>query len=416
MIFLLPTVPATRQEREEMRPIGRNREKYQQMIEEVREIAQICDDIGMNVLSTTEHHFHSEGFEMSIAPLLLYTDLAARTKNLHFSSLGLVLPSWDPLRAAEELAVLDHLTQGRAGAGFARGYQDRWVNVLGQNYHVTGAPMDGSAIDNHNRAVYEEMYRIIKKAWTEDSITHEGKYYQVPYPRDGVARWPVADFTRACGAPGEVDENGVVKRISVVPAPYTEPHPKLFQPFSVSENTIKFTAEEDITPWILVSYPEEFVRLCHVYQDVAEKNGRSYGLGQNVGAFRSIHIGDTEEEAVNLLRQTNYYGFQEWFAGFGFWEGLRSYADDERFPRSPTYTPLPPEEHTVERMRNVKYALSGTPDQVKREIDDLRKLYGEEGAELEWLGYWCDQGLMSMDDTRRQLELFGKHVIEEFKD
>src|SRR5690349_22597661 len=41
-------------------------------------------------------------------------------------------------------------------SGFARGYQDRWVNVLGQQYHVTGAPMDGSAIDKHNRKVYED--------------------------------------------------------------------------------------------------------------------------------------------------------------------------------------------------------------------------------------------------------------------
>jgi len=41
--------------------------------------------------------------------------------------------------------VLDHLTKGRVYPGFARGYQDRWVNVLGQQYHAAGAPMDGSA-------------------------------------------------------------------------------------------------------------------------------------------------------------------------------------------------------------------------------------------------------------------------------
>jgi alkanesulfonate monooxygenase SsuD/methylene tetrahydromethanopterin reductase-like flavin-dependent oxidoreductase (luciferase family) len=122
------------------------------------------------LFATTEHHFHSEGYETSVAPLLLYADLAARTKRIKFAPLGLVLPSWDPLRAAEELAVLDHLTQGRLYAGFARGYQDRWVNVLGQQYHVTGAPMDGSAIDNHNRKVYEEALKIIKMAWTEDTV------------------------------------------------------------------------------------------------------------------------------------------------------------------------------------------------------------------------------------------------------
>ena len=114
------------------------------MLDELREIAQFADDVGFDVMATTEHHFHSEGYETSVAPLLLYADLAARTKRIKFAPLGLVLPAWDPIRAAEELAVLDQLTKGRIYAGFARGYQDRWVNVLGQQYHVTGAPMDGS--------------------------------------------------------------------------------------------------------------------------------------------------------------------------------------------------------------------------------------------------------------------------------
>jgi hypothetical protein len=71
-----------------------------------------------------------------------------------------VLPAWDPLRAAEEQAVLGHLTKGRLYAGFARAYQDRWVNVLGQQYHVTGAPMDGSAIDQYNRSVHQEAVQV----------------------------------------------------------------------------------------------------------------------------------------------------------------------------------------------------------------------------------------------------------------
>ena len=161
---------------------------------EVGELAVFADDAGFDVFATTEHHFHSEGYEASVAPLLLYADLAARTKRIKFSPLGLVLPSWDPIRAAEKLAVLDQLTKGRIYAGFARGYQDRWVNVLGQQYHVTGAPMDGSAIDNHNRRVYEETLKVIRKAWTEETFDYNGDYYKVPFPyEEGIRRWPVAE-------------------------------------------------------------------------------------------------------------------------------------------------------------------------------------------------------------------------------
>ena len=181
-LFVLPTIPATPEERERLRPIGRNNEHFQEMIRQMRELAVMADEMGFSTFSTTEHHLHSEGFEASIAPLLFYTDLAARTKNIKFASLGLVLPTWDPIRVAEETAILDHLTKGRFIAGFARGYQDRWSNILGQHYHVTGAPMDGSAVDNHNREVFEEMYKIIKMAWTQETIRYKGKYYQIPNP------------------------------------------------------------------------------------------------------------------------------------------------------------------------------------------------------------------------------------------
>ena len=101
MMFVLPTIPATFEERRNLRPIGRNNERYQQMLDELRKLVVLAEQAGFDVFSTTEHHFHSEGYEASVAPLLLYTDLAARTERIKFASLGLVLPAWDPLRVAE---------------------------------------------------------------------------------------------------------------------------------------------------------------------------------------------------------------------------------------------------------------------------------------------------------------------------
>ena len=354
MLFILPTVPGTLEDRKRLRPIGRNTERYQQMLDEMRKLAVLADDAGFDVFATTEHHFHSEGYETSVAPLLLYADLAARTRRIKFAPLGLVLPAWDPIRAAEELAVLDQLTKGRLYAGFARGYQDRWVNVLGQQYHVTGAPMDGSAIDQHNRKVYEEAVKVIKKSWMEETWEYNGQYYKVPFPyEEGIRRWPAAEWTRNYGAPGEVDEQGVIRKICVVPRPYQDPHPTLFQPFSVSENTIRYTAREGIVPWILTSYPPAFKDLCRVYREVAAENGRQLGLGESVGAFRAVHFGRTEDEAVELFRTTNYAGFHDYFYGFGFAEAFRVPDDNTKYPLDP-YTALPLEELTVERLRRVK--------------------------------------------------------------
>ncbi|PYN43922.1 MAG: LLM class flavin-dependent oxidoreductase [Candidatus Rokuibacteriota bacterium] len=413
MLFILPTVPGTLEDRKRLRPIGRNTERYQQMLDEMRKLAVLADDAGFDVFATTEHHFHSEGYETSVAPLLLYADLAARTRRIKFAPLGLVLPAWDPIRAAEELAVLDQLTKGRLYAGFARGYQDRWVNVLGQQYHVTGAPMDGSAIDQHNRKVYEEAVKVIKKSWMEETWEYNGQYYKVPFPyEEGIRRWPAAEWTRNYGAPGEVDEQGVIRKICVVPRPYQDPHPTLFQPFSVSENTIRYTAREGIVPWILTSYPPAFKDLCRVYREVAAENGRQLGLGESVGAFRAVHFGRTEDEAVELFRTTNYAGFHDYFYGFGFAEAFRVPDDNTKYPLDP-YTALPLEELTVERLRRVKYALAGTPEQVRAEIEAVQSVY--DGGKLEWFGWFFDQGFMPWDEEVRQIELFAKHIIPYFR-
>jgi len=177
-----------------------------------------------------------------------------------------------------------------------------------------------------------------------------------------------------------------------------------------SESTIRYTARLGIVPWILTSNPPDFQRLCHVYQEVAQEAGRSLALGESVGAFRAVHFGKTEADAVALLRDTNYRGFKEYFSGFGFGEAFRTEADNATYPQ----TPLPLEELTVERLRRVKYALAGTPEQVRAEMEALHTLYGS-GGELEWFGWFFDQGFMSWDETQRQFESFAKEIIPHFR-
>ncbi|MDQ4117658.1 MAG: LLM class flavin-dependent oxidoreductase [Actinomycetota bacterium] len=409
-LFMLPTIPATLEERAARRPIGRDNDAFQAMLDEVRELAIFADQAGFDLFSTTEHHFHSEGFEASVQPMMLYADLAARTKNISFAPLSIVLPASDPLIVAEQVAYLDHLTGGRVYGGYARGYQDRWVNVLGQHVPVAGAPMDGGEVDNHNRAVHEEYLDIVYKAWTEDLLIYDGQFYNVP-PKGGITRWPAADWTRKYGHPDEIDENGHVRGISVIPKPLQQPHPKAFQPFSVSESTMVHTAQHDVMPIILTAEPTRFVHLANVYKDSAAEVGRELRLGESIGALRAIAFGDTREQAWELMERTNYFGFQVYFSGFGFWEAHRLPGDEDRYPKG---TLLPPEEWTMDRFTKTKYGLPGTVDDVKREIESLATIHGN-GGELEWFSWFFDQGLMPIDEAKRQLETFAEHIIPEFR-
>src|SRR5215211_7310549 len=189
-------------------------ELYQRMLKELTELVKLADDLGYDSVSFTEHHFHIEGFELSNNPVLLDLYFAMQTKRIRVGQLGIVLPASNPIRVAEDIAMLDHMTGGRANAGFARGYQRRWVDVMAQQTHgIHGArPHQHDAIDEANRAAFEECYQIIKKAWTTDYMSYDGRYWQIP--REGTP-WDL-EATRKWGA-GVVD--GIVTEVAVVPKP-----------------------------------------------------------------------------------------------------------------------------------------------------------------------------------------------------
>ncbi len=412
VIFFNPDIRGTMEEREQLRPIARNNERYQEMIELMRKVAVAGDELGYDALGMTEHHFNSEGWEVSVAPLLIITDLAARTKRLKFFPLGCVLPSWDPIRLAEEFAVVDHLTKGRFYAGIARGYQDRWTNILGQHYHVTATASDGSAIDQHNRSVFKEFLDIIKRAWTEVPLRLKTEHYEVPYPHEsGIARWPISDtWTRPFGAPGEVDEKGVVRAVTVVPAPYQQPHPPIMQPFSFSESSVQFCAENDFGAWFEITDPNRLRELCELYRGVAIKSGRNVKLGDNCGVLRMIYLGNSYDEAYELGKKHLGSLLHVYFGGFGFIEGLRGPEDDEKYGKD---QPLPPEEYTPERawdrVVRVGFAYVGTPDGIRRQ---MQALY--ENVSPQRFAWWIDDQ-MPHDVVLDQVKWFAKDVMPEFK-
>jgi alkanesulfonate monooxygenase SsuD/methylene tetrahydromethanopterin reductase-like flavin-dependent oxidoreductase (luciferase family) len=407
-IVTVPTIPATPEERARLRPIGRNKAKFQEMYKEIIDICVAAEDAGFDAFSTTEHHFHSEGFEASVSPIVLYSHLAAVCKKISFAPLGVVLPTWDPIRLAEEIAMLDHLSQGRVKVGLARGYQPRWTQVLGQKYNVKAATMDGSPQDVMNREVFDEMFDIIIKAWTQETFEHNGKYYQVPFPHEGID-WPVHEMTRQYGAPGELDDQGRIKQISVVPGPYQDPHPPLWQAYAASESTVRRCAEKGITPFLIVSNPEQFAQFCTMFKDVASSVGRELKVGEGLGANRSVTFGNTFEEAFELGVQTTGVVFHEYFTRFGFMAGFRREGDS-----SDPDLGLKNPRDVFTRLYEEGFAICGTPDQVASEVDKVINCHGA-GGQLDWFSWnLFQQGNAPLDVALEQIGQFHTHVIKNY--
>src|SRR6202051_104501 len=287
-LFYLPSVGNKAQIEQGM--AGLRGELHDQMLREVSEQAKLADALGYDSISFTEHHFHVEGFEVSNNPVLLDLFIGMQTNRLRVGQLGVVLPANNPIRVAEDIAMLDHMTGGRANAGFARGYQRRWVDIMAQQTHgIHGAlPHQHDQIDDANRLAFEENFRIVKKCWTEEMLTFHGNFWKgpagpTPWTLDTTAKW------------GKGVENGVLKSVGVVPKPLQKPHPPIFLPFASSENSIRWAAKEGVTAILPAMLP---VYENHLYDVYAEVSGRPRGHG--TGLLRDVIIADTDEEAMAL--------------------------------------------------------------------------------------------------------------------
>jgi len=384
ILHLGPVIPGTMEEREKLRPIAHRTDRTQQMLDEMVEMAELAEATGFEILTFSEHHFFTDGLIAGANPTPHILHLASHTKKIKIGPLGYVLPTWDPIRLATDVAWADQMTRGRVVAGFARGVFPRWVNVLGQRFAVEPSVQGGDA-ELHNREVSQELFEVIKAAWKDEAFSFKGKYYQVPTPADGVP-WPACDVAERYGAPGEVDERGLVRKISVVPKPYQKPHPLLLQAMTLTRDTIAWTAREGIVPMIFLPFPDMAIDGARVYQDEAAKAGRQLKLGESVGLARIVSLSNDRSHAIALAEQ----GIM----------GLLALYHSRFYPNIPT---------SVEPMMQAGVAFVGTPDDVRRQLAAVRSQLNPE-----YFLVFCDQGLLPIDEVRRQVEMFAE-LMPEFR-
>jgi alkanesulfonate monooxygenase SsuD/methylene tetrahydromethanopterin reductase-like flavin-dependent oxidoreductase (luciferase family) len=386
-VFFLPSIGS--RPRMEAGMAGRDPALYQEMLADLRELAVVADDLGYDAIAFTEHHFHIEGFEISNNPVLLDTYVALHTKRIRVGQLGIVLPASSPLRVAEDIAMLDHMSGGRAFAGFARGYQRRWVDTLAQQYHnVHAAPsaQRDEEVDRVNRAAFEEFFEIVRLAWTRDTFSYQGQFWQVPPPD---VPWDL-DATRTMGRGAE---GGIVREIGVVPKPLQQPHPPIMQPFSFSEPTIRWCARNGVQPILAPVNDGLESFLFDVYHDEAGKAGRNLAPGEGIGVLRDVIVADTDEEAWALWRNSGAYVGAAWFSPFGFGGAI----------------PRPGEDRaaiTPEVMHDRGLIWIGSPATVRRQVEQTL-----ERLPLKYVMAWQYNGLMPREAIAKSLRLFADEVL-----
>ena len=292
IVNMYPVLPAVDEaDRAAKRPIGRNSEIYNTVLHEMVDIVKAADELGAWGVSTIEHHLHSEGYELAPSPGIVNAMWSQHVKNARVGTIGYVAATRDPIRMAEEMAVMDHVTQGKYFAGFARGYQARWAHILGQSVDAQATSSDGGEVDVRNRELFEERVLQVVDCWKNETVSFDGKYYKAPYPYDtGVENFPAAPVAQRMGAPGEIDADGTtVRRVSVVPQPYQDPHPPVFVAVSASPDSIRFCSRNGFSP-VYFTPTDHLVELANVYVDEGKKTGRDLQFGANQTIVRWPHF------------------------------------------------------------------------------------------------------------------------------
>ena len=128
-------------------------------------LGDLAEPLGFDSIFALEHHF--TGYAMSPSPTQLLSYIAGRTTRITLGTAVIVLPWHDPVRVAEEIALLDVLSHGRCVFGFGRG-------AASVEYAGFRIPMEEA------RPRFVESAQIVLKALTQDVFDWEGEFFRIP--------------------------------------------------------------------------------------------------------------------------------------------------------------------------------------------------------------------------------------------
>ena len=147
-----------------LQSIPHNPITHKQLYAEMLEQVSLAEELGFDSVWLTEHHFLADGYCPSL--LITAAAIAARTKRIRIGTGGLLLPLHNPIKVAEDAAVVDIISGGRLILGLGLGYRQEEFDGFGV-----------SLKDRKGRM--EEGIEILKKSWKGEAFSFEGRHYKI---------------------------------------------------------------------------------------------------------------------------------------------------------------------------------------------------------------------------------------------
>ena len=350
-------------------------ERAADLFERYHQEFQVAEQVGFDSILVNEHH--NAPAALAPSPNISAAALAKITSRAKIFIGGNILPvNGNPVRLAEELAMIDLFSKGRLICGFVRGGA---VESLAMSVNTL-----------HNREMFEEAHDLILKTWTEPGpFVWEGKHYHYRC----VNPWVL---------------------------PMQKPHPPIMIPGSTSRETVEFAAERGYPYIALATRLEATDALFAAYNEIAEQAGHATTPDRR-GYFTRVHVAPTDEQAHEEGREQ----FGGRVAQVTSMVDMKIHPDAVAWMQPPGYvspeaalarrkymggTPYAFFTQGYEKALETRQIIIGSPETVARQLNELRVRFG--------VGHLGVSHFAVEDEGRtlRNLELLGEEVFPRLRE
>ncbi|MFK9092480.1 LLM class flavin-dependent oxidoreductase [Bacillus salipaludis] len=335
---------------------GDERKDSNQMITDLAEQCVYAEELGFQSVWVPEHHFSALGVLPS--PSVFLAHIAAKTERIQLAPATVLLPASHPIRMAEEYALLDLLSDGRAIFSAGRGYDKREYDVFQVDF-------------NDSRDIFFEQLDIIKKAWTQPSISYDGKFYKFP-------------------------------EIELTPTPVQDPHPPIYVAAFSEPSVIKAAEMGENVIFAPFAATMVFGSVANAVQTFKQKSEQLGFKDKKAKCSFFLNVAETEEEVLRTKKRMLKYfrGLVPAFPG-----------DPKKAPPHIRYFV-----DIVEKLNNMQIEdLSANSIIVGDAKYVTEKLKGIEDTGIDEVIIYFDFGGLSHVETKAAMERFAKRVMPHFE-
>jgi len=235
-----------------------------QAFDESLEQMTAAERLGFDAVWLAEIHFQ-KGRSVLSSPLVVASAIAARTRRVKIGIAVQVLPLSHPLRLAEDVATLDHISKGRLEFGVGR-------SGLPEHYQGFNIPYAES------RERFQETLDVLRAAWTQERFTYAGTYFQ---------------FRDVC----------------LTPKPYQKPHPPL-RVAATTRETFPMVGRMGLPIFIAVRTTpiSDLTRFIGGYHEGWREAGHS-GRGE-VALIVPVYVAETDDRARHEAEESTMHFFR----------------------------------------------------------------------------------------------------------